>query len=117
MDGRGRLAQSVTWIAPWRARPSGRARAASNVHAGKRVQPAPMRSGAGIAASGLFLLATLTYGIVIGDRAPMLVAAFKDSRDAAANAAGLPLLLTARAGGRRIEPERDLCRAGGDVTG
>src|SRR5258708_6883408 len=111
MDGRGRLAQSLPRIAsppPWRARPAGHARAASGGHAGRRLRPAAGRSwagrllrrwsivifnwrvpsGAGLAASGLFLLATLTYGTIIGDRTPMLVGAFKDSRDAAANAAG-----------------------------
>jgi hypothetical protein len=44
-------------------------------------------SGAGVAASGLFLLATLTYGIFIGDRTATIVGAFKDARDAAASPA------------------------------
>jgi cell division protein FtsQ len=137
MDGRGRLAQSLTWTAPWRARPSGHARAASGAYAGRRLRPAAARSGfragrlmrrwsismfnwrvpsgAGMAASGLFLLATLTYGIVIGDRTPTIVGAFKDSRDAAANSAGFRISSIALTGERHVSREEILSAAG--VTG
>jgi cell division protein FtsQ len=72
-------------------------------------------SGAGMAASGLFLLATLTYGIVIGDRTPTIVGAFKDSRDAAANAAGFRISSIALTGERHVSREEILSAAG--VTG
>ena len=114
MDGRGRLAQSLTWIAPWRARPSVHGRAASRAHAGRRVRAARaglagrrfsawifnlrVPSGVGVAASGLFLLATLAYAIVVGDRIPTIVAALEDARDAAANAAGVRIASIALSG-------------------
>jgi cell division protein FtsQ len=72
-------------------------------------------SGAGMAASGLFLLATLTYGIVIGDRTPTIVGAFKDSRDAAANSAGFRISSIALTGERHVSREEILSAAG--VTG
>src|SRR5258708_37034106 len=113
MDGRGRLAQSLPRIAPpppWRARPSGHARAASGGHAGRRLRPAAGRSwagrllrrwsfvvfnwrvpsGAGLAPSGLFLLATLTYGAIIVDLTPLRLRASKDLRDATAKAPCVP---------------------------
>jgi cell division protein FtsQ len=68
-----------------------------------------------MAASGLFLLATLTYGIVIGDRTPTIVGAFKDSRDAAANAAGFRISSIALSGERHVSREEILSAAG--VTG
>jgi cell division protein FtsQ len=72
-------------------------------------------SGAGMVASGLFLLATLTYGIVIGDRTPTIVGAFRDSRDAAANAAGFRISSIALTGERHVSREEILSAAG--VTG
>jgi hypothetical protein len=110
MDGRGRLAQSLTRILPglvsW-LRPSGRGRAASHAYAVAGFGLArsgteghlPRRlatwifnlrvpSGLGLAASGVFLLATLVYGLVIGDKTSTIVGGLRDARDAAANAAG-----------------------------
>jgi len=48
-------------------------------------------SGLGVAASAVFLLASLVYGVVIGDHTEAVVGAFHDVRDAAANAAGLQI--------------------------
>jgi cell division protein FtsQ len=145
MDGRGRLAQSLTrmvsWIAPWRVRPSGHGRAATHAQAvgrtpaGWRARPAAPRSrfghrlrrfsiwlfnlrvpsGAGLAASGLFFLATLAYGIVVGDRVPAIVGGLKDARDAAANAAGFRIAAIALSGERHVSREEILAVAG--VTG
>jgi len=143
MDGRGRLAQSLTWIAPWRIRPSVPGRAASHAHAvgrtpavGRRpVRPAAtlsrfgrllrrfsiwlfnlrVPSGAGLAASGLFLLATLAYGVVIGDHIPATVAALTEARDAAANAAGFRIASIALSGERHVSREEILSAAG--ITG
>jgi cell division protein FtsQ len=137
MDGRGRLAQSLTRIAPWRARPSGHGRAVSHAYAGRRMRPtAPpsafagarllrkcsnrifnlrVPAGAGLAGSGLFLLATLAYGIVVGERTPAIVAGLKDARDAAANAAGFRIASIAMSGERHASREEILGVAG--VTG
>lgn len=139
MDGRGRLAQSLTWTAPWRA--STRARPSERATAHVRADPhldtessAPrsrlrralrrwsiwlfnlrVPGGAGLAASGAFLVATLAYGLFIGDRAPMLVGAFKDARDALANAAGFRITAVALSGERHVSREEILAGAG--VTG
>ena len=138
MDGRGRLAQSLTriapWITPWRARPRARGRTAPYVHADRRSPPATgsglagllrrcsirlfnvrVRSGVGRAASGLFLLATLAYGVVVGDHIPAIVGSLKDARDAAANAAGFRIASIAMTGERHVSREEILSAAG--VTG
>jgi cell division protein FtsQ len=143
MDGRGRLAQSLTRIASsiasriasWRARPSVRRRAAPHSHAASRIWPAlpqssfahrlrrwsswlfdlRVPSGAGPATTGLFLLATLVYGIVLGDRIPAIIGALKDARDAAANAAGFRIVSIALSGERHVSREEILSTAG--VTG
>ena len=143
MDGRGRLAQSLTriasWIAPkratwrasWRARPSRHRRAAAHAYTGTRLPAVPssaarrllrrfafwlfnlrLPSGLGLAGSGVFLLATLAYGVVVGDRIPAIVGAFKDARDAAANAAGFRIASIALAGERHVSREEILSAAG-----
>src|SRR5260370_14528063 len=114
MDGRGRLVQSLTWIAPWRARPSGRGRAASHAYAGRRIRALRrfstrifslrVPSGVGWAASGLFLLATLAYGIVLGERTAAIVGALREARDATANTAGFPTPSLALCRGRPRRP-------------
>jgi cell division protein FtsQ len=131
MDGRGRLAQSLTWIAQWRApgraRPSERAASyayasASAAQSSRWLRPASIwlfnvrvPKGAGFAASGAFFLAMLVYGLVIGDRAPVIVAALKDARDAAANAAGFRIAAIALSGEHHLSREEILASAG--VTG
>jgi cell division protein FtsQ len=124
------------WIAPWRARPSGQARA-PHAYAGRPMQRATARSasgvsrvlrrwsiwifnlrvpsGAGMAATILFLLATVVYGIIIGDRIPAIVGGYKDARDAAANAAGFRIAAIALSGQRHVSREEILGSAG--VTG
>ena len=130
MDGRGRLAQSLTWI----ARPSGQERAASHAYAGMRMRAARsalagrqlrrfstwifnvrVPSGVGAAASGLFLLATLAYGVVVGDRTSAIIGGLEDARDAAANAAGFRIASIALSGERHVSREEILSAAG--VTG
>jgi len=136
MDGRGRIAQSLTWLAPWRARPRVRGRATPHVRAGLRPATAAssrfvggrllrrwsirlfnlrVPSGVGLAASGLFLLATLAYGAVVSDRIPAIVGSLKDARDAAANAAGFRIASIALSGERHVSREEILGAAG--VTG
>jgi cell division protein FtsQ len=72
-------------------------------------------SGLGLAASAAFLLATVAYGIVVGDRIPAIVDAFRDARDAAANAAGFRIASIALSGQRHVSREEILSVAG--VTG
>jgi cell division protein FtsQ len=71
--------------------------------------------GAGLAASTLVILASLAYGAVTGGHVPMLLAAFKDARDAAANAAGFRIVSLALAGERHVTREEILAIAG--ITG
>jgi cell division protein FtsQ len=72
-------------------------------------------SGVGLAASGLFLLATLAYGVVLGDRTAAILGGLKDARDAAANAAGFRIASIALSGERHVSREEILGTAG--VTG
>jgi cell division protein FtsQ len=67
------------------------------------------------AAGGLFLLATLAYGIVAGDHVPATVGALTQARDAAANAAGFRIASIALAGERHVSREEILSAAG--ITG
>jgi cell division protein FtsQ len=135
MDGRGRIAKSLTWLAPWRSRARARGRAMPHVRAGLRPATAlsgPVRgrrlrrwsiwlfnlrvpSGLGLAASTVFLLAALAYGVVVGDHVPAIVASLKDARDAAANTAGFRIASIAMTGERHVSREEILSAAG--VTG
>jgi cell division protein FtsQ len=72
-------------------------------------------SGVGLAASGLFLLATLAYGVVLADRTAAILGGLKDARDAAANAAGFRIASIALSGERHVSREEILGAAG--VTG
>jgi cell division protein FtsQ len=90
------------WLAAWWARPSRRAmlrpRAAAShpaLGARRRLQRGlnvivnwRIPRGAGLAASGLFFLSAIGYGVVAGGHVATIVEAFRDARDAAANAAG-----------------------------
>jgi cell division protein FtsQ len=72
-------------------------------------------SGVGWAASGLFLLATLAYGIVLGERTAAIVGALREARDATANTAGFRIASIALSGERHVSREEILSAAG--VTG
>ena len=71
--------------------------------------------GAGPAACGFFFLATLAYGVVAGGHVEEIVGAFRDARDAAANAAGFHITSIALTGERHVSREEVLAAAG--VTG
>lgn len=118
--------------AAWRARPSGRARASfyggaqptspATSTIGRLLQRAStfifnlrIPSGIGMAASGAFLLAAVAYGVVLGNQTPLIVGAFKDARDAAANAAGFRIVSIALTGEHHVSREEVLAAAG--VTG
>jgi cell division protein FtsQ len=115
MDGRGRLAESLT---------DGFARASRRTAdqlrgwqwaARRAMKPvlelAPPR-GAGAAASALFLLATAGYGVVCGGHAATLAQELRDARDATANALGFRLEAVSIAGQYQVTNEEILTAVG-----
>jgi cell division protein FtsQ len=68
--------------------------------------------GIGIAASALVILAGAGYGVVAGDHLPIVIEAFKEARDAAANAAGFRIDSLSLAGNRHISRDEVLASAG-----
>jgi cell division protein FtsQ len=68
--------------------------------------------GIGTAGTVAVILASLAYGSVKGDHIPAVVEAFKDVRDAAANAAGFRIVSVALAGQHHISREDVLAAAG-----
>src|SRR3954467_4019308 len=127
MDGRGRFAQPLKWIAALRLRPPAGA-AARGVADAKIARPrsrvarimdrwsslleSKWPRGAGVAASGLAILASLAYGAVKGDHIPHILAGLKDARDAIANTAGLRVKSVALAGNHHVSREEVLAAAG-----
>jgi cell division protein FtsQ len=71
--------------------------------------------GLGVAASGLVILASLSYGAIKGNHIPQIVAGLKEARDGIANAAGLRLVSIALAGNHHVSREEVLASAG--ITG
>jgi cell division protein FtsQ len=138
MDGRGRLAQSLTWIARLRARPPNtRLRAfviADLMRASRPLARHLLRRargwfvrwflallrvhvprGVGMAAAALIILSSIVYGTVEGDHVPTMVTAFEQARDQAANAAGFRVTSVALTGNVHVSREEVLAIAG--VTG
>jgi cell division protein FtsQ len=71
--------------------------------------------GLGVAAAAVVILGSGAYGVVKGDHIPTIVAAVRDARDAAANAAGFRIVAIALSGHRHISREEVLATAG--ITG
>jgi cell division protein FtsQ len=71
--------------------------------------------GTGLAATALFLIAALAYGTLAGGHIPAIIGAFKDARDAAANAAGFRIVSVVLTGERHVSREEVLAAVG--VTG
>jgi cell division protein FtsQ len=127
MDGRGRVAQSLNWIAQLRARsPTDRAVEREQSMTTSRLRRTAPRwwiailktqvpRGVGIAAAAAIVLAALTYGMIKGDHVPTVIAALKDARDQVANAAGFRVVSLALSGQHHISREEVLAVAG--VTG
>src|SRR5215467_183880 len=134
MDGGGRLAQSLTWMARLRARPptsparvfisedldrAGALLARRMLRAARGLFLALLRvhlpRGVGTAAAALVILASVVYGTIEGDHVPAIVAAFKEARDQAANAAGFRITSVALSGNVHVSREEVLAIAG--VTG
>jgi cell division protein FtsQ len=134
MDGRGRLAQSLTWIARLRARPpNSPARVFISedlIRAGALLARRMLRAargfflvllrvemprGVGTAATASLILASIVYGTVKGDHLPAIVAAFNEARHQAANAAGFRITSLVISGNIHVTREEVLAIAG--VTG
>jgi len=107
MDDRGRLAQSLSWKARW-AIQRGAAACESRLCA-------LLPRAAGLLATAIFLLATLTYGVVRGDHIPAVAAIWQDARDWAANIAGVRIGSVALSGNHHLTREEVLAIAG--ITG
>ena len=137
MDGRGRLAQSLNWIARLRARPQIRG-AAPQQRDQRRVAsvdalmpPSGMQRflqrafiriirirvprGVGIAAAVSLIVGGIGYGVVKGEHVPVIVGTLTDARDQAANALGFRIVSLAVSGNRHLSREEVLANAG--VTG
>jgi cell division protein FtsQ len=138
MDGRGRLAQSLIWIARLRARPPNigarafvfddlvRASLPLARHLLRWARSWFLRwflallrlhvpRGVGMAAAALFILSSIVYGAVEGGHVPTVVSAFNEARDQAANAAGFRITSVALSGNVHVSREEVLATAG--VTG
>jgi cell division protein FtsQ len=123
MDGRGRLAQSLKGMLRSRVAEGGSARACPRPGIGiarrldrwsyllDRILP----RGLGLAAAAGIVLVGLSYGLVKGEHLPAIVAALKEARDAAGNAAGFRLVTVALAGNQQVAREDILAAAG--ITG
>jgi cell division protein FtsQ len=129
MDGRGRLAQSlirlIRMLAPWasgdpsarrRRRRSdirGRGRVGSSLHRGMTgLVHRRLPRGLGWAASALFFLVTLGYGVVAGAHVDAVLNALRDGRDAMANAAGFAITSIALSGERHVSRDEILAAVG-----
>jgi len=134
MDGRGRLAQSLTWIARLRARPPTSATRAfiseDLIRAGALLARRLLRAargfflvllrakvprGVGTAATAFLMLASIVYGTIKGDHLPAIAAAFNEARHQAANAAGFRITSLVISGNIHVTREGVLAFAG--VTG
>src|ERR1051325_5039428 len=114
MDGRGRLAQSVTRLKP-RSRPA----AASRGLVSRAVRRVPLPLAhlglprfTGTVAALLFLSAAAVYGIVKGEHGPAIVSAIKDTADAGANAMGMRIATVSLSGQRQVSREEIFAAAG-----
>lgn len=67
---------------------------------------------AGAAASALLILASIGYGVVKGGHLPMIIGFLKDTRDAAANAAGFGIAAVSLSGERQVTRAEIFAAAG-----
>jgi cell division protein FtsQ len=134
MDGRRRIAQSLTWIARLRARPptggeTPRAYARAHFQAPMpasgfqrllqrcwiRLIRIRLPSGVGTAAAITLILGGIGYGVVKGDHVGEVVAFLEDARDQAANAVGFNIADLTVTGHNQLTKEEVLAAA--RVTG
>lgn len=126
MDGRGRLAQPLTRVeqmGPAQAAGTGSARARRTAKRATRItrfmrnwssRMADLRlpRWAGAAATALLILASIGYGAWKGGHFPMIVEAFSDARDAAANTAGFRLAAVSLSGENHVSRREIFAAAG-----
>jgi len=136
MDGRGRVAQSLTGAEPEAIRVEPRRApvvSTSRALVPVRVRPASGRldrwierqaflikycrltRGGGVFLSLLIILGAIAYGVVKGDHVDSVVGAWQDTRDALANVVGFRVTEVALSGNKHLNREEVLGRAG--VTG
>ena len=114
MDGRGRLAQSVTRLKP-RSRPAAASRGLVSRSVRRITLPlAHMRVPrfTGAVAALVFLSAAAVYGIVKGEHVPAIFSAIKDAADAGANAMGMRIATVSLSGQRQVSREEIFAAAG-----
>jgi len=114
MDGRGRLAQSVTRLKP-RSRPAAASRGLVSRSVRRITLPlAHMRVPrfTGAVAALVFLSAAAVYGIVKGEHVPAIFSAIKDTADAGANAMGMRIATVSLSGQRQVSREEIFAAAG-----
>ena len=114
MDGRGRLAQSVTRSNP-RSRPAAASRGLVSRWARRITLPlthvrVPRFTGA--FAGLVFLGASAVYGVGKGEHIPTIVTAIKDTADAGANAMGMRIATVSLSGQRQVSREEIFAAAG-----
>ena len=114
MDGRGRLAQSVTRLKP-RSRPAAASRGLVSRSVRRITLPlAHMRVPrfTGAVAALVFLSGAGVYGIVKGEHVPAIFNAIKDTADAGANAMGMRIATVSLSGQRQVSREEIFAAAG-----
>ena len=114
MDGRGRLAQSVTRLKP-RSRPAAASRGLVSRSVRRITLPlAHMRVPrfTGAVAALVFLSGAGVYGIVKGEHVPAIFSAIKDTADAGANAMGMRIATVSLSGQRQVSREEIFAAAG-----
>ena len=114
MDGRGRLAQSVTRLKP-RSRPAAASRGLVSRFVRRITLPlAHMRVPrfTGAVAALVFLSGAGVYGIVKGEHVPAIFSAIKDAADAGANAMGMRIATVSLSGQRQVSREEIFAAAG-----
>ena len=114
MDGRGRLAQSVTRLKP-RSRPAAASRGLVSRAVRRVTLPlahlrVPRFTGA--VAALVFLSGAAVYGIVKGEHVPAIFSAIKDTADAGANAMGMRIATVSLSGQRQVSREEIFAAAG-----
>jgi cell division protein FtsQ len=114
MDGRGRLAQSVTRFAP-RGRPAAASRGLMSRSVRRVTLPLThVRVPRFVGASAMlaFLLATVAYGAIKGGHVGDIATLLKDAADSGANVIGMRIATVSLSGQRQVSREAIFAAAG-----